>query len=63
MKKLRLGLVGTGFIAPFHLRGFAQNPHAAITGICALSDFARRDRLAAEFGLRAFDTFEQLAAD
>lgn len=63
MKKLRLGLVGTGFIAPFHLRGFAQNPHAAITGICALSDRARRDRLAAEFGLRTFDSFEQLVAD
>ncbi len=63
MKKLRLGLVGTGFIAPFHLRGFATNPHAAITGICALSDPARRDRLAAEFGLRAFTTFEQMVAD
>jgi predicted dehydrogenase len=63
MKKLRIGLVGTGFIAPFHLRGFAANPHAAIAGLCALSDPARRDRLAAEFGLRTFATFEQMVAD
>ena len=37
MKKLRIGLVGTGFIAPFHLRGFAANPHAAITGVCEVA--------------------------
>jgi len=63
MRKLRIGLVGTGFIAPFHIRGFAANPHAAIIGICALSDPARRDRLAAEFSLRTFATFEQMIAD
>lgn len=63
MKKLRIGLVGTGFIAPFHLRAFAQQPHAAITGLCALSAFTRRDRLAGEFGLRTFATFEEMVAD
>jgi len=63
MKKLRLGLVGTGFIAPFHLRGFRPLSDVAITGLCTHANLARRDALCSEFGLRAFDSFEQMASD
>jgi predicted dehydrogenase len=34
MKKLRIGLMGIGFIADFHYHGFKQNPDAEITGLC-----------------------------
>ena len=34
MKKLRIGMVGFGFISDWHLRGFKDNPDADITGIC-----------------------------
>ncbi len=63
MKKLRLGLVGTGFIAPFHLQGFRNNPQAAITGLCAHSNLARRDQLCAEWKLKPYESFEKMVAD
>ncbi|HNW40929.1 MAG TPA: Gfo/Idh/MocA family oxidoreductase, partial [Opitutaceae bacterium] len=63
MKKLRLGLVGTGFIAPFHLQGFRNNPQAEITGLCAHSNLARRDQLCAEWKLKPYESFEKMVAD
>lgn len=63
MKKLRLGLVGTGFIAPFHLQGFKAWPDAEIVGACTHSNREKLLRLCAEWQLKPYENFEQLAND
>jgi len=34
MKKLQIGIVGTGFITDFHYKAFKKNRNAAIIGMC-----------------------------
>lgn len=63
MKKLRVGLVGTGFIAPFHLDGFSSCAEAEIVGICAHSAHDRLRALCAERALRPYAGFREMASD
>jgi predicted dehydrogenase len=72
MKKLRIGMVGMGFIADWHWKGFKQNPDAAITGMCHIffGDEAKKaeemDLLknkCAKLHIKAFDSFELMVAD
>jgi predicted dehydrogenase len=72
MKKLRIGMVGTGFIADWHWKGFSQNPDAEITGLCngSLDDddqkAAKLELLhekCSEMGIKAYESFESMATD
>jgi predicted dehydrogenase len=45
--KLRIGLIGAGFIAKFHVQAMQAVRHVAITGVCSLSD-KQRNALAEE---------------
>jgi len=63
MKKLRIGIVGTGFIAPFHRNSFGQWPDAEIVGMCTHSNREKLHRMCAEWRIRPFDTYEQMARD
>jgi predicted dehydrogenase len=72
MKKLRIGLVGIGFIADFHYHGFKKNPDAEITGLChvlhgnemhMVSGKALLEKKCAELNLKAHDNFESLVTD
>jgi predicted dehydrogenase len=47
---MRVGLVGAGQIAPFHLRGWAKLPHARVVGV-ADPDIARARALAEAHGI------------
>ncbi len=72
MKKLRIGLVGIGFIADFHYHGFNQNPDAEITGLCHVlhgdethkaEGKALLMKKCAELSLKAYDNFESMVTD
>ncbi len=72
MKKLRIGLVGIGFIADWHYHGFKQNPDAEITGLCHVLHGDEPHRAAgkallmkkcAELNLKAYDNYESLVTD
>lgn len=69
MKKVRIGLVGTGFIADWHYKGFLKNPDAEIMGITRdyygdEKDINRqRDALntiAREYNIKPYDNYDEL---
>jgi predicted dehydrogenase len=72
MKKLKIGMVGMGFIADWHFLGFKQNPDAEITGMCHIF-YGDEDRIEAEkqilrhkcteLGIKAYDSFGQIVKD
>ncbi len=72
MNKLRIGIVGIGFIADWHFNAFAENPDAEIVGITR--DFYGNDEQqskqlqaleakAAEFGIQAYESFDTIVQD
>ena len=63
MKKLRIGIVGTGFIAPYHFQGFRPWSDAEIVGMCTHSNREKLQRMCAEWGMRPYENFDQLARD
>jgi len=73
MKKLRVGIVGTGYIADLHYAGFVKNKDAEIIGMCHtynrenLKYSEKQDALnlkCKNWGIIAFESFESmLAAD
>jgi predicted dehydrogenase len=63
MKKLRIGIVGTGFIAKFHFEGFRPWPDAEIVGMCTHSNREKLQRMCAEWRIRPYDSFEQMIRD
>jgi predicted dehydrogenase len=56
---LRIGIIGTGFIAGWHANGFRAQADAAIAGFAGRSAAA----LAAEHGGKAWDRWQDLIAD
>jgi predicted dehydrogenase len=72
MKKLKIGMVGFGFISDWHLTGFKDNPDAEITGMCHASIESNEQKIikmelltkrCAELGIKAYDSFETIVAD
>ncbi|MGA7721603.1 MAG: Gfo/Idh/MocA family oxidoreductase [Ignavibacteriaceae bacterium] len=72
MKKLRIGMVGFGFISDWHLTGFKDNPDADITGICHIFFGSEQQRTVemeslkkkcSELGIKAYDSFESIVKD
>ena len=59
---LRIGIVGTGFIAPFHYDGFRQCPAAVVAGLCAHAPTERLRELSTLWGVRAYQDFEEMVA-
>jgi len=52
MGKLRIGMVGVGFIADWHINGFKANPDAAVTGMCHVFFGSERQRASEMENLR-----------
>lgn len=72
MSKLKIGMVGIGFIADWHFQGFEANPDASITGICRtfygspVKQKEQKDALfkkANDFGIKAYTTFDEMVKD
>ncbi|HEX3047381.1 MAG TPA: Gfo/Idh/MocA family oxidoreductase, partial [Bacillota bacterium] len=63
MAKLRIGLVGTGFIARFHFDGFRKNPEAEVVGMCTHSNQEKLQRMCAEWGIKPYPNFDAMVED
>jgi predicted dehydrogenase len=72
MKKLRIGMVGFGFIADWHYKGFKVNPEASITGMCHVFfgnegqknlEIELLKKKCSEYGIKAYDSFESMVSD
>ena len=62
-KKLGVGILGAGLIAPAHAAGFQEVPDLAqVVGVCDL-DREKADNLAALFGARVYSDYHALIAD
>ena len=67
---LRIGFVDTGFISEFHFNGFATEPRCKVTGVTRTwredtnraAQQAKLDAFAAKHGLKAYGSFEEMAA-
>ncbi len=60
---LRIGIAGTGFIAPFHHDAFRQCRGAVVAGLCAHAPSERLQQLSAQWGVQAFPSFEAMVTD
>jgi predicted dehydrogenase len=72
MGKLRIGMVGMGFISDWHWKGFRQNPDAKITGMCHMffgnetqksEEMELLKKRCAQLGIKAYESFENMVAD
>jgi predicted dehydrogenase len=72
MKKLNIGIIGSGFIADWHFKGFAQNKNAEIVGITRDYHGTRQDidrqktqleDKARHLGIKAYETYERMLED
>jgi len=72
MKKLQIGIVGTGFITDFHYKAFKKNRNAAIIGMCHTYEskhpkyHEKQESLlkkCKEFEIHAYDNFDELVSD
>ncbi len=59
MTDLKAGVVGAGVFAGFHARKYASLPDVILAGVYDL-DAGRARELAADLGVRAFDTLQEL---
>ena len=60
MPKLKVGVIGTGALGRHHARLYAQSPNAEMVGIFDVQAEAAQ-RVGAEFNLKVFDRWEDLA--
>ena len=63
MKKLKLGLAGTGFISKFHYEGFLKNENAAIAGMCTHSNQEKLHRMCSEWDIKPYGCYAEMAED
>ena len=63
MKKLRVGIVGFGFIGPHHLDAIRRLGFAEVAGIATISEDDARQRAAQYFIPKHYATWQQLVAD
>ena len=62
MPKLKVGVIGTGALGRHHARLYAQSPNAEMVGIFDVQQDAAQ-RVGAEFNLKVFDTWQELAGN
>lgn len=62
MSKIKVGVIGTGALGRHHARLYAQNPKAEVVGIFDVSAESAA-RVGAEFGLKVFADWRELAAE
>lgn len=63
MKIVNIGIVGTGFISPFHYNGFKKNNDAKIVGMCTHSNLEKLNTLCDQWGIRAYRDFDEMVED
>jgi predicted dehydrogenase len=61
MRKFKIGLIGLGGVAEAHLAGYRLLDSVEVVAAAELRE-DRRDRMAAEWGLRGYSSFEEMLA-
>ncbi len=61
MKTWNFGIIGSGLIADFHARAINDIPNAGLIGCCDKIQ-ERAKKLAGKYGVRAFESYEQMLA-
>jgi predicted dehydrogenase len=61
MKPLRVGVIGVGHLGALHTKMYAQIPSAQLIGVYDI-DSMRAEKIAAEFGVKAFAQIDDLLA-
>jgi predicted dehydrogenase len=65
MSKIKIGLVGTGFIAPFHYNGFLKNGDARVVGMCTRANGNREklEKMCRDWNIKAYSGFDEMVED
>jgi len=65
MAKIRIGLVGSGSIAPFHFNSFIKNEDAQVLGMCTRQggNLEKLKRMCQEWNIQAYRDFDELVED
>ncbi|HEY5586213.1 MAG TPA: Gfo/Idh/MocA family oxidoreductase [Ruminiclostridium sp.] len=63
MSKVRIGIVGTGFISDFHYNGFKKNTDAEIIGVCTHSNMEKLNKMCEEWNIKAYKNFDEMVDD
>ncbi|MDR3573147.1 MAG: Gfo/Idh/MocA family oxidoreductase [Anaerolineaceae bacterium] len=65
MAKVKIGLVGRGFIAPFHFNGFLNNEDAKVVGMCthAKGNQQELEKMCREWNIKAYSGFDEMLQD
>lgn len=72
MKRIKIGIVGIGFISDWHFQGFKENQDAEIAGMCRdyygtekeiQNQKLRLNNKCKEWGIKAYESFEDLVQD
>ncbi|WP_448530988.1 Gfo/Idh/MocA family oxidoreductase, partial [Pseudothermotoga sp.] len=63
MKKIKVGIVGSGFVSHIHIAAYRENrEYFEVAGVCA-AHRESAERLARQYGIeKVFDNYEQLAS-
>ena len=61
-KPVRAGVIGVGYLGRFHAQKWASIPNARLVGVADPS-FTHRERATVEFGVKAYERFEDLLAE
>lgn len=60
MKKLRVGIVGTGKLSAMHIKAYRSNPNVELVAVCDING-ERARQFAAEFGInKAYDDYREM---
>ncbi|MBR2373589.1 MAG: Gfo/Idh/MocA family oxidoreductase [Lentisphaeria bacterium] len=59
-EKIKVGVIGVGALGRHHARLYAENPNAEVVGIFDVQK-ETAEKVGAEFGLKVFDRWEELA--
>ena len=60
-EKLKVGVIGVGVLGRFHTKLYKENPDVELVGVFDVA-FAQAAKIAAEFGVKAFPSEAELAA-
>jgi predicted dehydrogenase len=65
MAKIKIGLVGDGFIAPYHFNGFAENKDAKVIGMCTHTQGNRQklEKMCREWNIKPYRHFDEMVED
>lgn len=63
MKKLRVGIIGTGTLAALHMKAYQGNPNVELAAVCDING-DRAKQFAAEYGVgKAYDDYREMVND